>query len=170
MTEYLRFRHIMQSVLFGTVILTCSWPMYAQHPGFVLLPSGQPDLIYHQALSSASLETYRLRDKDRILKFDSGVEFKLLSAELLESEGVVIDPELYSSFSNLHPDVSLTFHLLDSNTLGVTSQVAAHSKLAKIGAGYPEKLKKVIFQEQFDSLPIQKQQFILERTDHYILR
>ena len=126
--------------------------------------------MYEAALSSANLEAFRFRDADRIIAFESGVEFKLHSAETLQAQGESLEASGYPYSSEINLALTLVFRLRADGRLGVTSQIDPESKLAQIGAGFPGSDKQVISQSEFDQLPEAKQAFILANPGKYLIR
>ena len=119
------------------------------------------------ALKKANLETYRLRDSNRVISFDDGSMFTLTSAREMANEGCNISIETYPTKNQIDPAVSLIFQLLPDGFLTVRSEISPNSKIAKIGKGFPSKERIVVRKADFDQLPESKQQIILGRPHQY---
>jgi hypothetical protein len=66
---------------------------------------------YKVAIYKASMENYRLRDKDVVLTFSEGFECVMLSAKSLAERGVTVDIDSYQtdfSYNFVLPIFSLT--------------------------------------------------------------
>jgi hypothetical protein len=52
---------------------------------------------FSKAISAANLETYRLKSKEVVLKFEEGFDCILVPAETLKKQGISINTQLYNT-------------------------------------------------------------------------
>ena len=53
--------------------------------------------FYIKSINASNLENWRLQDKRSVLKFDTGFEMELLSANELKKKGFNVDPSQYKT-------------------------------------------------------------------------
>ncbi len=134
---------------------------------FIILGAHSTADLHYKALSIASLEGYRLRNSNRIIEFEDGVTFNLLSANDLQACGQQISIDSYSLSSELDPAVKVIFKLCGNGQITARSEIDPRSKLAKIGAGFPAHERTVIQKSEFDQMIESKQAIILANPHQY---
>ena len=168
MIKDLRFRYVF-FVLFFTLI-TSRFESVGQQFGSSTF-SGDFETGFTQshqdALSSASLEQYRLRNSRRIFQFESGAKFELHSAVELTEAGWLIDPGNYITQSELNPMVRFVFQLGPNNQLAVRSEIDPNSKLSAVKVLQPIQHTKKISASDLRQMSEQKRNFILANPDKF---
>jgi hypothetical protein len=123
--------------------------------------------MHSAALSKANLETYRLRDSRRVLSFEDGSSFTLLSAQEMADAGCDLQIENYVLKERVNWAVTLVFQLLPNEMIAVRSEINSNSKVAKIGKGFPSKNRTVVSKADFDNMIKSKQDVILSHPHQY---
>ena len=107
---------------------------------------------YQSALEKANLETYRLRDAERSLRFEDGTLFTLISAEKLVFLGCELSLDDYPVSKNINSAVSLIFAMSSDGRLSVRSEIDPKSKLAQIGKGFSAHPRQIISKSDFGNM------------------
>jgi hypothetical protein len=123
---------------------------------------------HEEALSSANLEQYRLRNSRRPFKFESGVSFELLSAVELTEAGYLVNPGEYLTQADLNPLVDFVFRLGPTNQLAIRSVIEPNSKLATIKV-VPASNQNRISQSDLQQMSEEKQAYVLSNPNMFLI-
>jgi hypothetical protein len=94
---------ILKSAFIFSLLLTFSAVSFGQKSHYTIINNGNVSDIsnYTEALDNAFLDKYRLKDSRRVLKFTTGVEVQLHSAqELFTNYGKKIDEQIVGSMGD----------------------------------------------------------------------
>ena len=153
------------SVLFAIALTLVNTDLQAQSSAVEGLSIQSP--IHEKALSEISLEGFRLQDAERELAFDDGTTFTLVSASSLVATGAKLELESYAKKTDINAAVTLVFKLFPNGKIGITSKIDPDSKQARIGAGFPNQVRQIIQQVDFDKMSESKQAIIRSRPHQY---
>ncbi|MFT4525652.1 MAG: hypothetical protein ACI85F_001807 [Bacteroidia bacterium] len=123
---------------------------------------------HEEALSSANLEQYRLRNSRRPFKFESGVSFELLSAVELTEAGYLVNPGEYLTQADLNPLVDFVFRLGPTNQLAIRSVIDPNSKLATIKV-VPASNQNRISQSDLQQMSEEKRAYVLSNPNMFLI-
>jgi len=131
-----------------------------QDVGFQVLADTELTGRHTAALSTANLESYRLRDTSRILTFEDGIQFKLPSAKELSSQGCDIELESYPLQRQISQAVSLIFQLTPENRITLRSEIDSRFKLANLEKDFSAHPRQIISNYDLENLSKSKRKII----------